>query len=251
MSNKFEKLIEYVINDEDQKASDLFHEIVVGKSREIYEGLMQDDIGGDSVDDFIDDVSADEEGVDYADDADDAGEMDFDDSGDLDGHEEGHDEIEDRVVDLEDKLDELMAEFDDLIGDDTVGASDEDEDAGEMDFEVDTDDEGEDFGGLDADEELSFEESTDEEIDEDKEELEEGAELTAAPKPTTSEEAGVNTKSANADDAGKKSKTDASPVKASTTTEKGRTAPKAKEMNVDGPEGGADLTKAPALKRGE
>ena len=240
MSNKFEKLIEYVINDEDQKASDLFHEIVVGKSREIYEGLMQDDIGGDGVDDIIDDVSADEEGVDYADDADDAGEMDFDDSGDLDDHEEGHDEIEDRVVDLEDKLDELMAEFDDLIGDDTVGASDEDED--EMDFEVDTDDEGEDFGGLDADEELSFE---------DKEELEEGAELTAAPKPTTSEEAGVNTKSANADDAGKKAKTDAKPVSASTTTEKGRTAPKAKEMNIDGPEGGADLTKAPALKRGE
>ena len=251
MNNKFEKLIEYVINDEDAKASDLFHEIVVGKSREIYEGLMQDDMGGDAVDDFIGDVSADEEGIDYANDSDeDTVEMDMD-SDETEEASDETEELEDRVVDLEDKLDELMAEFDDLIGDDTVGASDEDEDAGEMDFEVDTDDEGEDFGGLDADEELSFEESTDEEIDEDKEELEEGAELTAAPKPTTSEEAGVNTKSANADDAGKKSKTDASPVKASTTTEKGRTAPKAKEMNVDGPEGGADLTKAPALKRGE
>jgi hypothetical protein len=35
--NKFEQLIEYVINDEDQKARALFHDIVVGKSREIYE----------------------------------------------------------------------------------------------------------------------------------------------------------------------------------------------------------------------
>jgi hypothetical protein len=239
MSNKFEKLIEYVINDEDQKASDLFHDIVVGKSREIYEGLMQDDIGGDTVDDFIDDVSADEEGVDFADDAEET-EMDFGGEVDAEENEDDHAEIEDRVVDLEDKLDELMAEFDDLIGDDTVGASDEDD--AEMDFEVDTDDEGEDFGGLDAEEELSFE---------DKEELEEDAKLVNAPKPVTSEEGSVNTTSANANDAGKKSKTDAKPVQTSTATEKGRPAPKAKDLGVDGPEGGAKLSNAPAPKKGE
>ena len=244
MSNKFEKLIEYVINDEDQKASDLFHDIVVGKSREIYEGLMQDDIGGDTVDDFIDDVSADEEGVDFADDAEET-EMDFGGEVDAEENEDDHAEIEDRVVDLEDKLDELMAEFDDLIGDDTVGVSDEDD--AEMDFEVDTDDE--DFGGLDAEEELSFEEGC--EVDEDKEELEEDAKLVNAPKPVTSEEGSVNTTSANANDAGKKSKTDARPVQTSTATENGRPAPKAKDLGVDGPEGGATLTKAPAPKKGE
>jgi len=244
MSNKFEKLIEYVINDEDQKASDLFHDIVVGKSREIYEGLMQDDIGGDTVDDFIDDVSADEEGVDFADDAEET-EMDFGGEVDAEENEDDHAEIEDRVVDLEDKLDELMAEFDDLIGDDTVGVSDEDD--AEMDFEVDTDDE--DFGGLDAEEELSFEEGC--EVDEDKEELEEDAKLVNAPKPVTSEEGSVNTTSANANDAGKKSKTDARPVQTSTATEKGRPAPKAKDLGVDGPEGGAKLTNAPAPKKGE
>jgi len=231
MNNKFEKLIEYVINDEDQKASDLFHEIVVGKSREIYENLMNDDeFGGDEVDDFIDDVEADEEGIDFADDAEDT-EMDFDDSGDLDDHEEEHDGLEDRVVDLEDKLDELMAEFDELIDDGADGAEDT-----EMDFDE-----------LPAEEELSFEESVDTEL----EELEEGAELTAAPKPVTSEEGSVNTTSANANDAGKKSKTDARPVQTSTATEKGRPAPKAKDLGVDGPEGGAKLTKAPALKKGE
>ena len=41
--NKFEQLIEYVINDEEQKARDLFHEIVVEKSRGIYEELMSEE----------------------------------------------------------------------------------------------------------------------------------------------------------------------------------------------------------------
>jgi hypothetical protein len=242
VNNKFEKLIEYVINDEDAKASDLFHEIVVGKSREIYEGLMQDDMGGDAVDDFIDDVSSDEEGIDYADDSDedeDTVEMDFD-GDETEASSDETEELEDRVVDLEDKLDELMAEFDDLIGDEATEEEDEVVDMdSDMDFAVDTD------------EELSFEESADEDIDEDKEELEEDAKLVNAPKPVTSEEGSVNTTSANAHDAGKKSKTDARPVQTSTATEKGRPAPKAKDLGVDGPEGGAELIKAPALKKGE
>ncbi len=76
--NKFEQLIEYVINDEEQKARALFHDIVVGKSREIYENLMAEeaeedldeekhedieegDMGGDAADDLIDDVEAEEQ----------------------------------------------------------------------------------------------------------------------------------------------------------------------------------------------
>ena len=34
--NRFEQLIEYVINDEEQKSSELLHDIVVEKSRQIY-----------------------------------------------------------------------------------------------------------------------------------------------------------------------------------------------------------------------
>ena len=234
--NKFEKLIEYVINDEDSKASDLFHEIVVDKSRQIYEDLMELELGGDEVDEFIDDVEADEEGISAEVADDESDEFDFDDSEEI-SDESTDEELEDRVVDLEDKIDELMAEFDTLMAGDSEEV---------VDMGVDE---------LGAEEELSFEESADAdaelEDDEDKEELDESAELEAAPKPTTSEEGSVNTKSANADDAGKKAKTDARPVSTSTTTEKGRTAPKAKEMDVDGPEGGAELTKAPALKRGE
>ena len=42
MTSKFEQLIEFVINDEEQKAKELFHDIVVEKSREIYETLMDE-----------------------------------------------------------------------------------------------------------------------------------------------------------------------------------------------------------------
>jgi hypothetical protein len=85
--NRFEQLIEYVINDEDAKARELFHDIVVAKSREIYENLMQEEaeeeeldeseeeeemddeeeedldegaMGGDASDDLIDNIEADE-----------------------------------------------------------------------------------------------------------------------------------------------------------------------------------------------
>ena len=57
--NKFEKLIEYIINDEDSKARDLFHEIVVEKSRDIYESIMDEENmeemvhGNDTVEDQI------------------------------------------------------------------------------------------------------------------------------------------------------------------------------------------------------
>ena len=39
--NKFEQLIEYVINDDEAKARELFHDIVVEKSRSIYESMME------------------------------------------------------------------------------------------------------------------------------------------------------------------------------------------------------------------
>ena len=41
-SNKFESLLELLINEETDKAEQLFHEIVVEKSRDIYEGLADE-----------------------------------------------------------------------------------------------------------------------------------------------------------------------------------------------------------------
>ncbi len=141
--NKYEQLIEYIINDDEAKAKALFHDIVVAKSREIYESLMDEEqqeegMGGNPVEDLANEVVADEEGMAEADeeegegddefgtddDMGDMGDMGGDDMGDMDGGEE---ELEDRVMDLEAALDELKAEFDAMMGDsagDDMGGDD-------------------------------------------------------------------------------------------------------------------------------
>ena len=43
MSNKFEKLLDFLVNEEMDQANALFHEIVVEKSREIYENLIDEE----------------------------------------------------------------------------------------------------------------------------------------------------------------------------------------------------------------
>lgn len=43
MSNKFEQLLDLIVNEETEKANELFHEIVVEKSREIYENLIAEE----------------------------------------------------------------------------------------------------------------------------------------------------------------------------------------------------------------
>jgi hypothetical protein len=148
MTNKFEQLIELFIAEDEQGAKDLFHEIVVEKSRDIYESLTDEDqveetaevdedaveeaeeieesdfdeaeLGGDAADDMIDDIEADEEGLSMEDD-------------------DADEEIEDRVVDLEDALDELKAEFEALMGGDDAA----DDDAMDMDMDMGDEEEGE------------------------------------------------------------------------------------------------------------
>ena len=169
--NQFEQLIEYVINDEDAKAKELFHQIVVSKSRQIYENLMQEDnamgmepteidtdmsegddmMGGSQSGDMINDVEAEEQGMHEGEDDD----AEFDDEAEDDGEDLTHDMEQDHdemggdepatkgdVMDLADKLDELMAEFehmmggsDDMGGDDMGGMGDD----GMGEIEVDAD----------------------------------------------------------------------------------------------------------------
>ena len=66
MSNKYEQLIDFIINEDEAKARELFHQIVVEKSREIYESLIDEqdleEIGGNEVEELVDEVSADETG---------------------------------------------------------------------------------------------------------------------------------------------------------------------------------------------
>lgn len=121
MSKKYEQLIEYIVNEEEEKAKELFHDIVVETSRDIYENLIdeEDYAEEESVEDMSDAIEADEEGISEEDD-----EMDMEmpmDMGDEEGGEEEseeeaeEEELEDRVMDLEDALDELKAEFDQLM----------------------------------------------------------------------------------------------------------------------------------------
>jgi hypothetical protein len=229
MSNtKFEKLIEYVINDEDAKAKELFHQIVVEKSRSIYESMMEEDndmgmepteidtdmsegMGGDKSDDLIDDVEAEEQGVAMEDDEEVEVDMDGDDMGgdDMGGDDMGgEEELEDRVVDLEDKLDELMAEFESMMGGDSM--------------------DGDDIAGDDIDMGMSDEEVVDDEL-ETEGMVYENVSLKAAPKPVTAEQGGTNTKSTVAANSGARGMA-SSPVKMTGDTAQGRPAPTAKDL---------------------
>ena len=121
--SKYEQLIEYIINENEDKARELFHQIVVEKSREIYESLIDEsdleEMGNNPVDAMVDEITSEEQGMSEGED-----EMDIelDSEEDDDGMDMGDDmggegELEDRVMDLEDALDELKAEFDALMAD--------------------------------------------------------------------------------------------------------------------------------------
>ena len=191
MSDKFNELIELIISEETDQAKELFHEIIVDKSRSIYESLIDEEevvdedeevdeseevveetdeeidesdfdesdfdeeLGGDAAEEMIDDISADEEGL------------------ALEAHD-GEEEMEDRVVDLEDALDELKAEFEKLMGDD------EGEEEMDMGPEMDMDDEEEPEMDMDDEEEEEMDETFVREYTE------------KAPAPTTSEPSSVN-----------------------------------------------------------
>lgn len=164
---KYEKLINLVINENEEQARELFHEIVVEKSREIFESIMAEEMEdemdegmGGQVGDLLDEINAEEAGVTEEEELEfgDEEEMDFGDEGDeLGGDEdfgdEGGEEVEDAVIRIEDKLDELMAEFEKVMGGD----------AGEEDFGGEED---MDFGGEEGDEEEMMEADDEEDMDE-------------------------------------------------------------------------------------
>jgi hypothetical protein len=253
--NKFEQLIEYVINDEEAKARELFHDIVVEKSRAIYEEMMEEETVEESEEQIDEESTHDEDDkaekagrkvtkdIEYDDKKDKMDESEEAVAEDLGGDQaddliddieveeeglsmegEGSDDmgeemadadIEDRVVDLEDKLDELMAEFEALMGD--QGEADADT---EMDMEVDSDDGMTDIEV--ADDEMETEGMM-------KMPMEEAINLKAAPAPVKSEEAGVNKKSTVAANSGAVGAA-AQPVKMTGDVAQGRPAPSTKDL---------------------
>jgi hypothetical protein len=205
--NRFEQLIEYVINDEEAKARELFHDIVVEKSRQIYEDIMAEEaeedieeakdeeldeaeeeldegMGGDAADDLIDDVEMEEESdMNMEAEGDEEMDMSMDDGEEAEfsmGDEGGSEEpaTKDDIMNLEDKLDQLMAEFEDLMGGDDMG-------------------DGDGFGPDEGGDAIEMDDT-----DEMEPGMMEAVSLKAAPKPVTSEEGGVNKKSTYAANSG-------------------------------------------------
>jgi len=59
--NKFEQMLELLVNEDKEAAEKLFHDIVVEKSRDIYEGLLEDDKDVDEATDSEVEEASDEE----------------------------------------------------------------------------------------------------------------------------------------------------------------------------------------------
>ena len=196
--NKFEEMLEKLVNEDRAGAEEMFHEIVVEKSREIYENLLENDLEVDeasdedldeATDDEVDEASDEDldEATDDEDEDDDSEEtnegFDLDefevepmpeadpaddmmgdlemggDDDDMDDAPEGDEDLEDRMVDLEKELDDLRQQFNDEMGGDDEG---DDEDAGDMGDMADGDDDDAEEESID----LGIEEATDEEVEE-------------------------------------------------------------------------------------
>lgn len=151
---KFEKLIDLIINEDQERAEQLFHEIVVEKSREIYESLMdEEDLEEDMSTSLMQEIEAEEEEggmmeMDGEEEEIEAGDFDVEggddmedmgDEGDMADMDMGSEEpaTKDDIMDLEDKLDQLMAAFEEEFG------SMSDEEEGEEEFEMGDEEEGE------------------------------------------------------------------------------------------------------------
>jgi hypothetical protein len=165
MSSKFEQLLDYLVNEETEKANELFHEIVVEKSRDIYESLIAEEEEED-----MDEASEqdDDESVEEASEEDDEDAMeesyedeavesmggeeefpvqdetdDFADDTEADMGDEMGDEMggdtsapadKGDIQDLEDALEELKAEFEALMaGEKHEEEEDPDVHGGELD----------------------------------------------------------------------------------------------------------------------
>jgi hypothetical protein len=107
--SKFEQLLDLIVNEEMDKANELFHEIVVEKSRDIYENLIAEEAETDE------DV---EEAVDDMDESADDVEESMDDDTDV---EEGMDDDTDESIDLEDSYSMEADDEEGMPGDEKTG----------------------------------------------------------------------------------------------------------------------------------
>ena len=199
----FEQLLEYVVNGETAKADELFHQLVVQKSREIYEGLIEDEMKDVDIDEASED---DEEEMDEATESDDeemeegievtfaetddeadafggdatddlAADVGDDGESDDDGMDMGGDDDmgmggeggsdHDVLMDLKSDLADLMAKFDSLMGDE-MNEPEHNDGVDDPDFsDMDDNDGDDDMSGDDEEEDEGMTHGAfDEEIEE-------------------------------------------------------------------------------------
>ena len=249
-----EQMLEHLVNEEQDKAEELFHEYVVAKSREIYEDLIESEIEEETKDEEVEEATkesdedeaveetteeTDEDAVEESTDEDEEVEENLEDlvaiegddemggdptdelEAELDaeeGEEEGEKDEAELFQDLEEIVDELQAKFDELKG------HEEGEEEAEM-------------GDEEEKEEMFAPESAEEELETVREYVEK------APAPVTSEQ-GADTKSTVA---GKNDMGGTASNLAQGADEKGRPAPTAKEdnhgnVNVPGAKGATKMS---------
>jgi hypothetical protein len=123
--NKFEEMLERLVNEDRAGAEELFHEIVVEKSREIYENLLEEEVEDEDIDEATDEeVDESEEELDESDDE------DLDESDDEDLDESDDEDLDEGFFGEADPTDDLMGDVaSDMdmgmdMGDDDMGADD-------------------------------------------------------------------------------------------------------------------------------
>ena len=124
--DKFQKMLEYLVNEQQDKAEALFHEIVVEKSRQIYETILAEELEKDE-----EVEESDDEEVEESDDEDEVNES----------------EHEDEEVEEDFNLDEFEVEADDEMGGDPTDDMGDDMGGDDMDADMGGDDMDADMGG--------------------------------------------------------------------------------------------------------
>lgn len=144
-NNLIEQMLEHLVNDNQQKAEEIFHDYVVAKSREIYEGLIESEMSEEDADEEseeeVEEAFGDEEGMMGGDATDDLeGDLDSEDGEDEFGGEEAEKGEEELFQDLDAIVDQLQAKFDELKGVEGEEHGDDFADDEEMkdDFELST-----------------------------------------------------------------------------------------------------------------
>ena len=125
---QFEAMLNALINEDQDAAKEIFHNIVVAKSREIYEELLAEDFEEEPVEEAFppaeeeseeeSEEEGEEEGEEESEEGDEEGEENpFGDEEESDSEMDDA-EQSDRILDLEDALEELKAEFEQLMAGD-------------------------------------------------------------------------------------------------------------------------------------